>query len=130
MENVFTHRDLLTLELLSEAYNEAVKKYKRAISRSEKWDLKRGKAKELNIAFGICHFAYSLDIERPIIKLNFLDVLKKAMLAMGYSISEYIDFTIEECETKTLAKLTLEHRKKVLKKMVQYVKTRIHEKSK
>jgi hypothetical protein len=130
MKNVFTHRDLLTLELLSEAYNEAVKKYKRAIAKSSKSDLCVMKARDLNIAYGICGFAYYMDIETRIEKLKFLDVLRRTMSAMNYNVSKYVYYTVEDCKTKTSAKICLDYRKKLLRQMVQYVKIRIYEERK
>lgn len=130
MKKVFTHRDLLTLELLSEAYNEAVKKYKRAIAKSSKSDLCVMEARDLNISCGICCFAYHMSIETHIEELKFLDVLKRTMKAMNYNVSEYVYYTVEDCKTKTSAKICLDYRKKLLRHMLQYVKIRIYEEHK
>jgi hypothetical protein len=130
MQNVFTYRDLLTLELLSEAYSEAVKKYKRAIARSEEHELKKETAKNLGIAYGLCWFADYMKVSSHLIKLDFFGVIRKCLIEMDYNQEDYICYVVADSETQTLAKFCLDHRKKVLKKMIKYVKTRIYEERK
>jgi hypothetical protein len=125
----FTLRELLALEQVRIHYLQATREYKKSL-RSNDIGTQIQIARSLNINYGLCHFAYSMNSIKPRIVKNYEDLIRKVLKCMNYDPFAYVYYKIENCETKILAEMAIEYRKKLLKKMIKFVTKKIYEKSK
>jgi hypothetical protein len=124
----FTLRELLALEQVRIHYLQATREYKKSLRNDTGIQIE--KAKNLCINYGLCHFAYSMNSIKPKVVKNYEDLIRKVLKCMNYDPFAYVYYKIENCETKILAEMAIEYRKKLLKKMIKFVTKKIYEKSK
>jgi hypothetical protein len=116
----FTLKELLALEQIRLHYLQMTNEYKKLLDTSSNFYDTLYKAKELNIGFGICWFAYSMNFSEFKLNLNYETVLKNTLSAMGYNTGEYFYKCILDCNSKEEALEAIKFRRILIKKIVKF----------